>query len=238
MAGSSWKVAYADFMTAMMAFFLVMWLLNMAPQETLQGLSGYFDVNAQSLSNVTSPYVVPNNTKIIYTDKLDTRDFKMSEIDESHYAIAQSLKQLQTKDALPSSSSGITSDGVGVLLNITSNLMFKPGTVEFTADGEKVMQEVLNVMGKYKVYLVVRGHADSSESGAPYPSRWELSAARANAAVRYLIAHGVNPALVRSVAYADTRPRVPSTVPGAAASNSRVEFNFHRPEVMSTIGGF
>jgi chemotaxis protein MotB len=143
------------------------------------------------------------------------------------------------KDALPSASSGITSDGVGVLLHITSDLMFQPGTVQFTGEGEKVMQEVLNVMHKYKVYLVVRGHADSSESGAPmFPSRWELSAARANSAVRWLIDHGIRANLVRSVAYADTRPQVPPTVAGAAARNSRVEFNFHRPEVMSTIVGY
>ena len=239
MAGSSWKVAYADFMTAMMAFFLVMWLLNMASEDTLKGLAGYFQADAQYSSNVTSPYAVSNNPLVQYVDKLDTREFKMSEIEESHYAIAQSLKQFLLKDALPSTSSGITSDGVGVLLHITSNLMFNPGTAELSPEGANIMQEVLNVMGKYKVYLVVRGHADSSETGAPvYPSKWELSSGRANAAVRWLIEHGVNPSLVRSVAYADTRPRVPSTVPGAAAQNSRVEFNFHRPEVMSTIVGY
>lgn len=239
MAGGSWKVAYADFMTAMMAFFLVMWLLNMAPKETLQGLAGYFQGDAKSMTNVVSPYGISNNPLVQYVDKMDTHEFKMSEIEESHYAIAQSLKQFLLKDALPSSSSGITSDGVGVLLHITSNLIFKPGTVEFTAEGGKVMQEVLDVMHKYKVYLVVRGHADASESGAPnYPSKWELSAARANAAVRYLIEHGIPANLVRSVAYADTRPQVPSTVPDAAGKNSRVEFNFHRPEVMSTIVGY
>ncbi|MDL2291433.1 chemotaxis protein MotB, partial [Desulfovibrio sp. OttesenSCG-928-F20] len=55
MAGSSWKVAYADFMTAMMAFFLVMWLLNMAPPETLQGIAGYFQADAQFSTNQASP---------------------------------------------------------------------------------------------------------------------------------------------------------------------------------------
>lgn len=239
MAGQSWKVAYADFMTAMMAFFLVMWLLNMAPKETLEGLAGYFQADAKYSSNTVSPYGMSNNPLVQYVDKLDTREFKMSEAEESHYAIAQSLKQFLLKDALPSSASGITSDGVGVLLHITSNLMFEPNSGEFSAEGEKVMQEVLNVMHKYKVYLVVRGHADASETGAPsFPSKWELSAARGNAAVRWLIEHGISPSLVRSVAYADTRPRVPSTVPGAAAQNSRVEFNFHRPEVMSTIVGY
>lgn len=238
MAGQSWKVAYADFMTAMMAFFLVMWLLNVASKETKEGLAGFFHLEAQNMTNSVSPYSLSNNPLIQYPeDKLDLR--KISEAEQSEYAIMQSLKQFMMKDAMPTAASGITSDGVGVLMHITSDLMFQPGTANFTPQGAKVMNEVLNVMAKYKVYLVVRGHADSSESGAPYyPSKWELSSARANSAVRYLIEHGVNASLVRSVAYADTRPLAPPTVPNHVQQNSRVEFNFHRPEVMSTIVGY
>ena len=239
MAGGSWKVAYADFVTAMMAFFLLMWILNMAPKETLNGLADFFQADAQGLSNTTSPYSVASKSTVQYKDKMDTRQMDMTEVERSNYAIAQSLKQQLVRDALPSSSSGITSDAVGVMLHITSDLMFKPGTAEFTDEGKKVLDQVADVMNKYKVYMVVRGHADSSETGAPlYPSKWELSAARANSAVRYLIEKGINPELMRSVAYADTRPRVPATVAGAAALNSRVEFNFHRPEVMSTISSY
>ncbi len=239
MAGGSWKVAYADFVTAMMAFFLLMWILNMAPKETLSGLAGFFQSNSQALSHTVSPYGISNNPLVQYVDTPEVREFKMNEIEQSHYAIAQALNQLQLQDALPSTSSGITSDGIGVMLHVTSNLMFKPGTAEYTEEGKKILDQVLDVMQKYKVYLVVRGHTDSSESGAPvYVSKWDLAAGRANAAVRYLIEKGINPNLVRSVAYADTRPRVPSTVAGAAALNSRVEFYFHRPEVMSTIVGY
>ena len=239
MAGGSWKVAYADFVTAMMAFFLLMWILNMVPKDTLTGLAGFFQSDAQALSKTVSPYGSSNNPIVQYVDDPNTREFKMNELEQSHYAIAQALKQLLLQDALPSTSSGITSDGVGVMLHITSDVMFKPGTAEFTGEGEKVLDQVADVMNKYKVYMVVRGHADSSETGAPlYPSKWELSAARANSAVRYLIEKGINPELMRSVAYADTRPRVPATVAGAAALNSRVEFNFHRPEVMSTISSY
>lgn len=238
MAGQSWKVAYADFMTAMMAFFLVMWLVAMAPKETLQGLAGIFREGAAYTTNTVSPISISNNPMIQYVDKLDTRA-SLNEEERSQLAIAQSLKQFLLQNALPSTSSGITSDNVGVLLHITANLMFKPNTVEFTLEGEKVLQEVIKVMSTHRVYLVVRGHADSSETGAPYyASKWELSAGRANAAVRYLVDHGISPKLLRSVAYADTRPQVPSTVAGAAALNSRVEFNFHRPEVMSTVVGY
>lgn len=238
MAGQSWKVAYADFMTAMMAFFLVMWLLNMAPEETLKGLSGYFLEGASYFTNSAAPGV-SNNVIVQFVDKMDTRN-NMSEAEKSSYVIIQSLKPiLSMKDPDPTGSTGIASDGVGVLLHISSNLMFQPNSVEFSASGEQALHGVLDVLRKYNVWVVVRGHADSSETGAPnYPSKWELSSARANAAVRYLIAHGADPKKIRSVGYADTRPLAPPTVPDAAKKNSRVEFYFHRPEVASNIVGY
>lgn len=237
--GSSWKVAYADFMTAMMAFFLVMWLLNMSNEETLKGLAGYFTEGAAYFTNSASPGA-SNNIIVQFVDKMDTRPSNLSEAEKSDYAIIQSIKPiLSLKDAVPNSSTGITSDGVGVLLHMTSNLMFKPNSIDFSATGEKALDDVLDMLRKYNVWVIVRGHADSSETGAPdYPSRWELSSARANAAVRYLVAHGADPKKIRSVGYADTRPLAPPTVPDAVAKNSRVEFYFHRPEVMTNIVGY
>lgn len=238
MAGGSWKVAYSDFMTAMMAFFLLMWILNTAQKETLVGLAGYFKEGAQYTTNVMAPPGTANNPIIQYVDKLDTRA-PLNETEESQLAIATTLKNFLLKDALPSPASGITSDNIGVLLHITSSLMFTPGTTAFSPDGEKVLHQVVDVMNKYKVYLIVRGHADSSEGGlSEYPSLWDLSGARANATIRWLVDHGISPKLMRSVAYGDSRPQVPGTTTNAAALNSRVEFFFHRPEVMSTVIGY
>jgi chemotaxis protein MotB len=237
--GGTWKVAYADFMTAMMAFFLVMWLLATAPEETLQGLAGYFTEGATYFTNAAAPGV-SNNPIVQFVDKMDTRPSNLTEAEQADYAIIQSLRPiLSMKDTIPNSSTGITSDGVGVLLHMTSNLMFEPNTVEFSENGKKALNSVLDMTRKFNVWIIVRGHADASETGAPnYPSRWELSSARANAAVRYLVANGADPKKIRSVGYADTRPLAPPTVPGAAAINSRVEFHFHRPEVMTNIVGY
>ena len=236
--GGTWKVAYADFMTAMMAFFLVMWLLATASEDTLQGLAGYFTEGATYFTNSAAPGI-SNNQIVQFVDKMDTRT-TLSEAEQSDYAIIQSLKPiLSLKDTVPNSSTGIASDGVGVLLHITSNLMFKPNSVEFSESGKKSLDEVLDMLKKYNVWTIVGGHTDASESGAPeYPSRWELASARANAAIRYLEAQGADSKRMRSVAYADSRPLAPPTVPGAAAKNSRVEFYFHRPEVMSNIVGY
>ena len=238
MSGGSWKVAYADFMTAMMAFFLLMWILNMSNEETKEGLAGYFALDATMASHISS--AMANNTLVQRVDKLDAREFKMTEVDKSNYAIAQKIKELLMADAVPRNASGISSDNAGVLLHVTGDALFQPNSVEFTPGGRRVLDEVIDVMRKYKVYLVVRGHTSKDETGAPnYPSKWELSSARATAAIRYIVDNGkIDPALVRSVAYADTRPLVPETDPDSAIKNRRVEFYFHRPEVMTNIVGY
>jgi len=222
----------------MMAFFLVMWLLNTADDETLQGLAGYFTEGASFFTNSAAPGI-SNNPIVQFVDKMDTRS-NLTEAEKSDYAIIQSLKPiLSLKDAVPNSSTGISSDGVGVLLHVTSNLMFEPNSVEFSTTGQKALDEVLDMIRKFNVWVIVRGHADSSETGAPnFPSKWELSSARATSAIRYLVARGADPRKIRSVAYADTRPLAPPTVPIAAALNSRVEFYFHRPEVMTNVVGY
>lgn len=231
MGGGAWKVAYADFVTAMMAFFLLLWVLSMVPPDTKAGLAAYFSGERNFDSSSTSP--ISNNPFIQNTDKIDARDIKISEVEKSHYAIAQKIKQLLMADAVPQSASGISADDVGVQLRVNSDIMFKPGSVDLLPEGEKVLEAVLKLMEEYNLYLVVRGHADSGETTPPYTSAWELSGARASAMVNYLVQHGVKATRMRAVSYGDTRPLKPGIDEQSRAMNRRVEFFFHRPEVMS-----
>lgn len=229
MAGA-WKVAYADFVTAMMAFFLLLWVLNMVPPETKAGLAAYFSGERNFDSSSTSP--ISNNPFIQNTDKIDARDFKITEVERSHYAIAQKIKQMLMADAVPQNSSGISADDVGVQLRVNSDIMFKPGSVSLLPEGTKILDDVLKIMKEYNLYLVVRGHADASESGA-FGSPWELSGARAASVLHFLADHGVKPTRLRGVSYGETRPLKPGLSEASKAVNRRVEFFFHRPEVMS-----
>lgn len=230
--GSAWKVAYADFVTAMMAFFLLLWILNMAPPETKAGLAAYFSGERNFDSSSTSP--VSNNPFIQNTDKIDTRDLKVSEAEKTNYAIAQKLKQMLLADAVPQSATGISADDVGVQLRVNTDLLFTPGTAELAPSADKLLADVLTVLREYNLYLVVRGHASSDDVRPPYPSAWELSGARAAAVLRYLVEVGkIKATRLRGVAYGDTRPLKPDVDAGSRAMNRRVEFFFHRPEVMS-----
>ena len=230
---SAWKVAYADFVTAMMAFFLLMWILNMTPPEVKKGLAAYFTGEGTYESSNASP--VSNNPFIQDTDKIDTRDLKISEAERANYAIARKLKQMLMADAPKQSAEGISADDVGVLLRVNSDALFAPGSANLTPAASTILDQVVNLLKEYNLYLVVRGHADEQEvtAGSPYPTKWELSGSRAAAAVRYVADHDIKPTRLRAVAYADTRPLEPSTTAEGIAKNRRVEFYFHRPDIMS-----
>jgi chemotaxis protein MotB len=101
-------------------------------------------------------------------------------------------------------------------------------------EAAKLLEGVTNIMLSQKVNLVIRGHTDDSENGnGLYPSKWELSAARAAACLRYVLAKSngaIAATRMRAAGYADSRPLVPVFDDASRAANRRVEFYYHSPE--------
>jgi chemotaxis protein MotB len=223
--GSSWKVAYADFVTAMMAFFLLMWILNMVPPSVQKQLEQYFKDTPKPPQGAMFS---PEKNEKQYTAPLN-RDEAM------RYAIAVRFKKIITEDPFLKESSGVSSDDVGVLLRVQNSALFAPGSAVLTEEAKRLLADVVDVLKTYNLCLVIRGHADADEAAkGNFASNWELSGARAAAAARQVIAAGgIDPSRVRAVAYGDSRPLVPVLAPGDAARNRRVEFHFHRPEVLA-----
>jgi chemotaxis protein MotB len=123
---------------------------------------------------------------------------------------------------------------VGVHWRVNSDVICRSGTAELTRDAAKALREVIALLKEYNLFLVVRGHADPGEARPPYPSNWELSGARAAAVLRHIVEHGkIKATRLRAIAYGDTRPVEPGFDETSKAKNRRVEFHFHRPEVMS-----
>ena len=225
--GGSWKVAYADFVTAMMAFFLLMWILGIVPKDVQKALETYFKSDARTGAISLEPTSQIGNPEV--------KAGKLTDEQAARYTIAMRLKKLITDDPFLKNSSGVSSDDTGVLLRVSNDVMFKPGSAALAPEAAKIITEAQHILRTYNLYLVVRGHALPGEYAAgTYPSNWELSGARAGAAVRAVLAdREISPTRLRAVAYSDTRPLVPSLSAESDALNRRVEFYFHRPEVMS-----
>ena len=230
--GGSWKVAYADFVTAMMAFFLLMWLLAALKPKQKEALSNVFkDAKHQSSSDIKQAVVT---TFIPKDAKVGVADMDLSQQDRVKYEVAMMVKELLAQEKELQANSGLSADNAGVLMQVNNSVMFAPNSAVLKPGAAHILDGVTNILLTQKVNLVIRGHTDDTETGnGLYPSKWELSAARAAAALRYVLAKGngaIAATRLRAAGYADSRPLVPDINAENRAVNRRVEFYYHSPD--------
>lgn len=230
--GGSWKVAFADFMTAMMAFFLLLWLIVAMKPQQKESLSIVFKDTKKDASEITKQVIMP--VFIPKDAKVGSVEMNLSEKDQLKYQVALLVKELLAKDKDIQNDSGISSDNAGVLMQVNNSVMFAPNSAVLKPEAAKLLNGVADILLAQKVDLVIRGHTDDTETGnGLYPSKWELSAARAAACLRYVLTKGngaIAATRMRAAGYADSRPLVPVFDDASRTANRRVEFYYHSPE--------
>ncbi|MBM3785444.1 MAG: flagellar motor protein MotB [Acidobacteria bacterium] len=180
--GGAWKVAYADFVTAMMALFMVLWLLN-ASQETQKAIGGYFQ----------DP---EGNGKLIGSDMAgaggESIDLAAKDMEKLKEKISQSLKESSKfKELEDKIVMVVTGEGLRIeLLESDTGTFFESGSPVPTAQATEIIGKLAQEAGKLPNKLTIEGHTDSKRFAGDY-SNWELSADRANTARRIMQVHGV-----------------------------------------------
>ena len=216
--GGAWKVAYADFVTAMMALFIVLWLLNTS-QKVQKAVAAYFKdpsgVGKQMGSNVAG------TGDTLTVDKTD-----MSKLKEK---LEQAMKQMpkfeQMKDNVALT---ITGEGLRVeLLESAKGMFFESGNAHPTQNGEELLVRLAGELGKIPNSILIEGHTDAAPySGVRDYGNWELSADRANSARRIMEGNGLRPGQVKQVrGFADQQLRIPNEPTNPA--NRRVSLVVH-----------
>lgn len=219
--GGAWKVAYADFMTAMMAFFLLMWLINMVPTEKKKKLEGYFKEfsvfeKGGAWDDRITEGTRPGVTMKIVDAESQTNDLTTPPQKEASQAEQQLLERIRAD--IENKLAGIkdqvlvdTFDG-GVRIQVVDKQgasIFPLGGVALSSDGKKVLQVVAENLRTVGDRIAVEGHTDALSYASGRYTNWELSTDRASAARRELESNGVNPdCLVRVAGYAATQPLV------------------------------
>ena len=201
--GGAWKVAYADFVTAMMALFIVLWLMNTNP-SVRKAVAGYFnDPLGRSTLTGTDRSGAADNLPI-------TKD----NIQQLKERLEKSIHQLNDLKALSNQIEiTVTPEGLRIeLLETKDGSFFQTGSAVLNANGRELLTVLAQQLGTVPNRLSIEGHTDSRPyTGAANYGNWELSADRANAARRLMQEKGLRPNQVSQVrGYADQRLRVPS----------------------------
>ena len=198
--GGAWKVAYADFVTAMMALFIVLWLMS-ADKEVQQAVSAYFNTPTGPGKQTGTAVAGAGNAIQLPKDDMAKLAQKIQE------ALLKVPDFRTLKDHVEIT---ITSDGLRIeLLETEAGMFFESGKPVPTASGSELLTLLAGQLGTLPNNVTLEGHTDSKPYVGEY-SNWELSTDRANSARKIMEAHGLRPEQVQQVrGYADRQLRHP-----------------------------
>jgi chemotaxis protein MotB len=201
--GGAWKVAYADFVTAMMSLFIVLWLMNTS-EKVKQAVAGYFNDPRGNSSQTGSDQSGSSENLALTENNVAQLKKKIEE------AIRQmnDLRSLQNQIQIT-----ITPEGLRIeLLETKDGTFFDTGSARLNEHGRELLEMLAKQLGEVPNRVSIEGHTDAQ----PYAStdgsgNWELSTDRANAARRTMQTAGLRKDQVSQVrGYADQKLRVPS----------------------------
>ncbi len=241
--GGAWKVAYADFVTAMMAFFLLMWLLNATTEEQRKGIADYFNptipvsrisgggsdgLNGSSMfTEETYAKMGTGGTRNVTVDTPGNAESRAA--DASTQEVAENLNNLRdelSQDAKHLSEHlMIKMSREGMVLEVVdsdSSPLFAVGSSNPTPLLMELLTSISGSLGTFQNDLKIVGHTDSlqyrQDNGY---DNWNLSTDRANTIRRLLLSQGLMPSRLREVSgRADTDPLAPDNP--SASQNRRI----------------
>ena len=218
--GGAWKVAYADFVTAMMAFFLLMWLLAMVSPEKRAGVSYYFkqfNVFDKAGLSFVETKITPKVSLMdeqatgkpelsLQIEDEEERALKSSETLSEHLKkeIETKLKDFKDQIIIDTFEGAVRVE----ILDKETGTMFPLGSSEISANGKRILKTISPAIISSNRKIAIEGHTDALTYAAPSKySNWELSTERASVARKELERDGLPPEmLMRVTGYAATEP--------------------------------
>ncbi|MCI5048867.1 MAG: OmpA family protein [Rickettsiales bacterium] len=180
-----WLITYADAVTLILCFFILMFSVSKPDPDAFKKLA----------------------------ESMQAAGFESEENLEPHDMLAEEMEILIESSTLEETMSVEQTDK-GVTLELSSGAFYHGGSAKFSREAIPILKQVAQVLADFDFdayEIQVDGHTDDVPiKSNKFPSNWELSAARAANIVRFFIAYGITPEIMRAAGYAETRPKVPN----------------------------
>ena len=229
-----WLVSYADFITLLFAFFVVMYAISSLNEGKYRVLSdsissAFKNVPGQTAGampqvnpNVPTPVAVPFKRPQPANIKSDVvreknRDLLRNKAKEITDALAPLVQQGHVR---------VTEGALGITVEINASVLFDSGEARLQVPAMVALTAVGQILATTDFPVTVEGHTDNAPIRTPlFPSNWELSGARAASVVRLFIDTGVDPRRLTATGYAEQRPMADNATPEGRQRNRRVALN-------------
>ena len=237
-----WLASYADAMTLLLAFFIMMFAFALIDEEKFSdfkvGVAAAFALSDPvtdgtdsilSSGSGVAPELGPVPLPVDDESSQEAETLK-SNLQQAGTVTVENALELKTVLEFEFDRLGagelvaVGIDERGVFIRFDGQVLFPPNEVTISDDGFILLGTAAEVLGSIDNQLEIEGHTDNRPAGAPWPTNWELSSARASRVVRWLIEVGdlPDPQMI-AVGRSDTRPRDDNSSPEGRAQNRRVE---------------
>jgi chemotaxis protein MotB len=225
-----WLVSYADFITLLFAFFVVMYAISQVNEGKYRILSDSIQSAFRTVPGATSgaspevnpsaprPITIPirRNLPSIKTDERQT--VKREKLKTIAQDITQALAPLVDKGQVK-----VTEGALGITVDINASVLFAPGDANLNLEAQRALFAVAQVLAPSEFPIVVEGHTDTTPIATTvFPSNWELSGSRASSVVKLFMSAGVDGRRLSAIGYADQRPVADNATPDGRQANRRV----------------
>ena len=226
-----WLVSYADFITLLFAFFVVMYATSSNNQEKQKSFQDSVRVNLKLAGSDPQGEsggqdVVPGSEEKSVEAIIPLEGFPKNRgpSETQDYVSRFIEKKLDTEDK--EKVQELRHDALGVRIALTSSQFFNPGGTKIKVGALKALDKIAILLAETDRKIVIEGHTDNTavSKDAPYESNWELASLRATSIVRYFQKyHQIDPHRMSAISYADTRPLKSNDSEEGRSQNRRIE---------------
>lgn len=220
-----WLVSYADFITLLFAFFVVMYATSTANEEKqkqfedsikmeLRLSGGGGNANHSAIQEAMLELKMPLGSFPTKGGSGEAEDY-----------VERSLNKSMGSDEKKKSIQDIYSDAVGVRIALAASTFFPAGSAKLKLSSLQALDKVADVLKSNNKRVLIEGHTDDTPiEGSLYPSNWELAAGRASAVIRYFVKyHNLDGKRFIALSYGDQKPIVPNDTEEHRSMNRRIE---------------
>lgn len=230
-----WLISYADFVTLLFAFFVVMYSISSVNEEKYKTFGDALNSAFGKQVSGVAPAGLEASREPNLFQMVDRQTARLGEqqrrIQERMNTLHTGLSQVMT-ELIAQRQVSVNRTRRGVEVDISASTLFGTGEATLRPGTLEVLRQVAAVLGKEELQVEVEGHTDDVPiATAQFPSNWELSSARASSVVRLLIENGIPPRRLAVVGLASNQPLVPNDSPDNRAKNRRVTITVVSPDI-------
>jgi|CXWL01.1.fsa_nt_gi chemotaxis protein MotB len=226
-----WLVSYADFITLLFAFFIVMYAVSSVNEGKYRVLSSslvsaFKNDNPSSLapphSTEFSPISIQQSNESDSIKLIDNLSFQKAKKQEKMKSMAKNILHA-LEPLVKDGQVRVTQSSLGITVEINASVLFSPGQAKLADNSSLTLQAVAHVIKGHEHEIHVEGHTDNLPIQTEnFPSNWELSSARASSVIRLFIENGVEAYRLTAIGYGENRPIETNETPEGRKRNRRV----------------